>query len=213
MPIGAFAEKMNRRDYLARLRVKSLLHGQPPPSPGGRQQTAGRGGGRVPPPKMIVFALIPAGTYQPPRPALLCLVDRPNVPVTLKISAGGKSAIRSRRIILDERPIQQNAEIGPVAQFDEQVPLNGLVPKRQVRLAVEATNAAGEQRTETIDVVYRPPPPVAPPPDKVAVQLPGAAASPRRGCTSWPSAATVSPAPCPPLGRAGRDAGHPPTGR
>ena len=131
-----------------------------------------------PPPK-IVFAPIQGG-IQLPAPGVLWVVDRPNVPVTLKISASGKSVIRSRRIILDERPIQQNAEIGPVAQLDEQVPLNGLVPNRQTRLAVEATNAAGEQRTETIDIVYLPPSrrPASPRRAAAAVSPAAAAAAP-----------------------------------
>ena len=199
MPIGAFAEKMNRRDLLDQLWQTGSLAavGQQPPAVVAAEE----------PPPQIVFGPIQGG-IQLPAPGVLWVVDRPNVPVALKISAGGKSAIRRRRIILDERPIQQNAEIGPVAEFDEQVPLNGLVPNRQTRLAVEATNAAGEQRTETIDIVYlppkppqaaepakdvKPPPPVSPPPAPPRLHLLAI------GCDSFGAG-------LPPLAYAGRDA-------
>ena len=63
-----------------------------------------------------------------------------------------------------------------MGEFNEEVPLNGLVPNRRVRLAVEATNVAGGQRTETIDIIYRPPAkpeaPAAPvPPTPTATRL------------------------------------------
>jgi WD40 repeat protein len=162
VPIGAFADAMNRRDVLDRL----WRTGAPDQAAIAPAQAVG-----VRPPTVvavedqpprIVFAPIPGG-IQLPAPGVLWVVDRPDARVSLRITAGGKSEIRRRRIILDERPIPRDPDIGPAGEFNEEVPLNGLVPNRRVRLAVEATNAAGGQRTEAIDVVYLPPPRAAAP--------------------------------------------------
>ena len=163
VPIGTFADAMNRRDVLDRLWRTGVLDQAaiaPVPAPA---QAPAPAGVRPPTvvavedqPPRIVFAPIPGGV-QLPAPGVLWVVDRPDVRVSLRISASGKSEIGRRRIILDERPMPRDPNIGPVGEFNEEVPLTGLISNRRVRLAVEATNVAGGQRTETLDLVYRPP--------------------------------------------------------
>ena len=169
VPIGTFADAMNRRDVLDRLWRNGVLD---PPAARVRPPTVVAVEDQPP---RIVFASIPGG-IQLPAPGLLWKVDQPNVQVSLQISSNRKSEIARRRIILDERPMPFNPNIGPVGEFPQVVPLNGLVANRRVRLAVEATNVAGGQRTETIDIVYvpleKPAAPVAPqPPAPAAPRL------------------------------------------
>ncbi|MGP0064271.1 MAG: WD40 repeat domain-containing protein [Isosphaeraceae bacterium] len=157
VPIGTFADAMNRRDLLDRLwRDGVLARAANAPAPVAEARPPTRVAFEDQPPR-IVFEPIP-GVSRLPAPGVVWAVDRPDVRVFLRISAGGKSAIAQRRIILDERPLPREPRIGPTGAFDEQVPLNGLVPNRRIRLAAEATNVAGGRRTETIDLVYLPPP-------------------------------------------------------
>jgi WD40 repeat protein len=164
VPIGTFAATMNRPDVVEQVwrtgvldLAAALLAPAPVPVP------APPVGVRPPTvlaienqPPRIVFASAQGG-IQLPAPGLLWAVDRPNPQIALQISASGKSAILRRRIVLDERPLPPNPNVGPVGELNEVVPLNGLPANRRVRLAVEATNDRGSQRTETIDLVYLPP--------------------------------------------------------
>ncbi len=205
VPIGAFADAMNRRDVLDRLWRSGVVDQvaiAPPVAPAVaraaevRQPTVVAAEDQPP---RIVFAPIQGGT-QLPAPGVLWVVDRPDVKVSLRISASGRSEIGKRRIVLDERPMPLNENIGPAGDFSEDVPLSGLVPNRRVRLAAEATNTAGGQRTETIDIVYLPPAKPAAP----AVGEPSAPGPPRLhvlaiGCDRFAAG-------LPPLDYAGRDA-------
>ncbi len=171
VPIGAFADAMNRRDILERLwrtgvvdqvvNVSAPVMEQRPPTVVAVETQ----------PPRIVFASIQGGV-QLPAPGVLWVVDRADVRVSLQISGNGKSEIRRRRLILDERPLPRDPDIGPVGEFNEEVPLTGLIPNRRVRLAAEVTNVAGRQRTEAIDLVYVPPAqpaePVVPQPQAMA---------------------------------------------
>jgi WD40 repeat protein len=171
VPVGTFAEAMNRRDILDRLWRTGVLDAAanpPVPAPVGVPVAEVR-----PPavvavedqPPRIAFAPV-GGDALLPAPGLVWEVAQPNVQVELRLSATGASPISRRRIILDERVLPLNPNLAPAPAFNERVPLAGLVPKRPVRLAVEAANAAGGLRTETIDIVYVPPAaPPAPPPN------------------------------------------------
>ena len=156
VPIGTFADAMNRRDVLERLwrtGVPDQVAIAPAPAAEVRPPTVVAVEDQPP---RIVFAPIQGGV-QLPAPGVLWVVDRSDVRVSLRISASGKSEIRQRRLILDEQPLPRDPKIGPVGEFNEEVPLTGLVPNRRVRLAAEATNVAGGHRTETIDIIYLPP--------------------------------------------------------
>ena len=154
VPIGTFADAMNRRDLLDRLwRTGAPDQAAMAPAAGVRAPTVVAAEDQPP---RIVFDPIPGGV-QLPAHGVLWVVDQPNVQVGLRISASGKSQIGRRRIILDEQPLPRNPNIGPAGELNEVVPLAGLVPNRRVRLAVEANNVAGGKRTETLDLVYRPP--------------------------------------------------------
>ncbi len=196
VPIGTFADAMNRRDVLDRLWRTGVLDQAaivPVPAAGTRPPTVVAVEDQPP---RIVFAPIPGG-IQLPAPGVLWVVDRAEVKVSLRITASGKSEIGRRRIILDERPVTRDPVIGPIGEFNEDVPLTGLVPNRRVRLAAEATNVAGGQRTETIDILYIPP-------DKPVAPEPPASAAPRLhllaiGCDRFADG-------LPPVDFAGRDA-------
>jgi WD40 repeat protein len=166
VPVGTFAEAMNRRDILDRLwRTGVLDAAANPPAPA----QVGVPVAEVRPPAVVAvedqpprIAFAPVGgDALLPAPGLVWEVAQPNARVELRLSATGASPISRRRIILDERVLPLNPNLIPAPAFTEVVPLAGLVPKRPVRLAVEAANAAGGLRAETIDIVYVPP--AAPP--------------------------------------------------
>jgi WD40 repeat protein len=207
VPIGTFAATMNRPDVVERVwRTGVLDQAAALPAPAPVPVPAPPVGVSPPTvvavenqPPRIVFASAQGG-IQLPAPGLLWAVDRPNPQIALQISASGKSAILRRRIVLDERPLPPNPNVGPVGELNEVVPLNGLPANRRVRLAVEATNDRGSQRTETIDLVYLPPAKPAQP----AAPAPPAPAPPRLhvlaiGCDRFAGG-------LPPVEFAGRDA-------
>jgi hypothetical protein len=186
VPIGTFAETMNRSGVLDRLWRTGVLDPAAirqaavpvPPAPAPPAPAVVPPAAPVRPPTVvavedqpprIVFGRVQDGIPLP-APGVLWTVDRPDVGVTIRITATGKSPIVLRRIVLDERPVPRDPNIARVAELTEQVPLAGLVPNRRIRLAVEAANAAGGQRTETIDLVYVPvPKPEAPKPTEPPV--------------------------------------------
>ncbi len=183
VPIGTFAATMNRRDILDRVwRTGVLDQAAAVPAPAPAAAPA-RAPVAAPPtvvavknqPPRIVFDAVPGG-IQLPAPGVLWVVDRPNPRIALRISASGESATRQRRVILDEGQLLPDRNVGPDREHNEVVPLNGLPPNRRLRLAVEATNEGGWQRTETIDLIYRPPaqpgqPVAAEPPPRPAPHL------------------------------------------
>ena len=84
-------------------------------------------------------------------------VDRPdrNPRVGLSIQAEADSKIGCRRVIFDEQVLGLSPLAGPQPGIAENVQVE-LVPRRRVRLAVEAANEDGTRRTEVIDMVYIP---------------------------------------------------------
>jgi len=107
-------------------------------------------------PPRITFASVEGG-IRLPAPGVVWLVKVPNPRLTLSIQAEGMSKISDRRVIFDERAL----ELPKLPELRERISENlqvDLVPNRRIRLAVEAANQNGSKRTETIDMVYIPPP-------------------------------------------------------
>jgi WD40 repeat protein len=113
-------------------------------------------------PPRIVFTSVQGG-IRLPGPGVVWTVNLPNPRLGLIISAQGKSVVSDRRVTFDERLLAL-APMGPARSEINEVIQVALVPRRRVRLAVQATNSNGKQRTETIDLVYNPPPTETPPP-------------------------------------------------
>ena len=170
VPISTFADTMNRRDILDRLWSTGLLDTRlNAPAPVAASRPPSIQAIEDQPPR-ITFAPIPNG-LQLPAPGVLWVVNRPDVRVSLRLMSSGKSEIRRRRIILDERTLPGDPNIGPIAEFTEDVALNSLVPNRRVRLTVEASNVAGIQRTDSIDLLHIPLVQLAPKPEKKPARL------------------------------------------
>ncbi len=152
--IGAFAEAMNRRDVLDRVWQTGVL--DPAPAVAAAPERAPVVVAAEDQPPRILFEP-PAGAARLPAPGVTWVVNQPNPRIAIRLTAGGKSPILGRRIFLDERPLPLNAPVEPVREWPEVVPVANLAPNRPIRLAVEASNAAGRQRTESIDLIYVPP--------------------------------------------------------
>ena len=105
-------------------------------------------------PPRITFAPVQGERFLP-APGILWTVDVPNPRLELDISATMASKIASRRVIADEQMLELPPLAGPSTELREQITLN-LVPKRRVRLAVEATSENQTRRSETIDLLYLP---------------------------------------------------------
>jgi len=107
-------------------------------------------------PPRIVFTSVQGG-IRLPAPGVVWTVNVPNPRLGLSISAQGSSTISQRRVIFDERLLELDPLGPPRSEITDNIQVE-LVPKRRVRLAVQAANQNGKQRTETIDIVYNPPP-------------------------------------------------------
>ncbi len=123
-------------------------------------------------PPRIVFTSVQGG-IRLPAPGVVWTVNVPNPRLGLSIKAQGSSTITERRVIFDERLFELAALGPPRPEVTENIQVE-LVPRRRVRLAVQAANQNGKQRTETIDIVYNPPPadipaPVVPPSPRLLV--------------------------------------------
>jgi WD40 repeat protein len=99
-----------------------------------------------------------------PIPGVVWIVSVPKPDLTVNIQKQGSSRISSRRVIFDEQLLERARLAVAQDSLTEKLPVE-LVPKRSVRVAVEATNERGTKRTETIDLIFVPPdPPPAPMP-------------------------------------------------
>ena len=112
------------------------------------------------PPK-ITFGPVQNGVLLP-APGILWKVDVPDPKLQLNISAPSWSRITQRRVVADEQVLNLPALAGPTTQVVEEVPLR-LIPRRRVRLAVEAISQNQTRRIETIDLIYLPPEGIPPP--------------------------------------------------
>jgi WD40 repeat protein len=164
VPIGTYAATMLRPRVLDRLWQTGKLEvtlpqGAPPAAaaPPERKAYDGR-------PPRILFTSVEGG-IRLPAPGVVWLVRVPNPRLGLSIQAEGASRIRTRRVTFDERVLDRPPVAEPQSAIAEQLQVE-LVPRRRVRLAVEAANEDGNARTEVMDMVYVPevePPPPAPP--------------------------------------------------
>jgi WD40 repeat protein len=147
-PIGTYAETMFqpgvldriwRRVEVAQVEPSAVYSDQPP---------------------RIVFTSVERGVRLP-APGAVWLVTVPRPKLGLSIAAEGPTSVAQRRVIFDERLLELRPLPAPVPRITEELEVE-LFPRRRVRLAVEAANQNGKQRTETIDLVYEPPAPVEP---------------------------------------------------
>ena len=113
-------------------------------------------------PPRVVFTPVEGGVRLTD-PGVVLAVNVPNPRLGVSIKAEGASKITSRRVIFDERVLELPRLLEAKPDITENLPLE-LVPSRRTRLEVEAVNENGTKRTETMDVVYDPPPDRKPPP-------------------------------------------------
>jgi WD40 repeat protein len=165
VPIATYSALMNRPEVLDRVWTTGNLDqalavvpaASPPPVSLADQNQ----------PPQITFASADADNPLP-APGALWTVNQARATVSVIISSGGKSPIRARRVIFDERLVPLPAIPRPIDPLPPDVLPLDLPPNRRVRLAVEATNASGSGRTEVMDLLFSPPrnvhPPLPPPP-------------------------------------------------
>ncbi len=113
-------------------------------------------------PPRITFTSVEQG-IRLPAPGVVWTVNVPRPELAVNIQAEGSAKISSRRIVFDEQLLDLPGVGAARSSMTEKLRVD-LVPKRRVRLAVEATNERGNKRTETIDLVFVPPPDEKPPP-------------------------------------------------
>jgi WD40 repeat protein len=162
VPISTYAKTMFQPKVLDRLwRTRDLDQalaevappaGTPPPERLAYEQR----------PPRILFTAVEGGVGLPD-PGRVLTVNVPNPRLGVNIKAEGSSKIASRRVVFDERAQELRRLEETKSGISEIVPVN-LVPGRRTRLEVEAANESGNKRTETMDVVYNPPPDVKSPP-------------------------------------------------
>ena len=162
VPIGTYAKRMFQPKVLDRLwqtrdvdqavAQATLPAGTPSPARVAYDER----------PPRVTFAPIEGGVRLAD-PGLVLTVNVPNPRLGVNIKAEGSSKIASRRVVSDERALERPRLLEPKPAISEVVQLE-LVPNRRTRLEVEATNESGNKRTETIDLVYNPPPDAKLPP-------------------------------------------------
>jgi WD40 repeat protein len=162
VPIGTYARTMNQPRILDRLweggsldqalQQAALPAETPTPE---RQASLER-------PPRIIFTSVEGG-IRLPAPGVVWLVTVPNPRLGLSIQAEGTSRIGTRRVIFDERVLELRPIEAAIPAITENLQVT-LVPRRRVRLAVEAASERGTKRTETMDMVYMPPADAAPVP-------------------------------------------------
>ena len=139
VPMGTYAATMQKPAVLEQLwrtgdldtaiRVAGPPAGTPPPDQQARDNQ---------PPK-ITFGPV-AGGIRLPAPGLLWKVGVPDPQIELNITAPESSRLTSRRVVIDEQPMELPPMAAPATRHSEVLRLR-LKPRRGVRLAVEATSA------------------------------------------------------------------------
>jgi WD40 repeat protein len=145
-------------------------------------------------PPRIIFTSVDGG-IRLPAPGVVWLVNVPNPRLGLSIQAEGTSRIGTRRVIFDEHLLEL-PQVGDARSAITESLQVALVPRRRVRLAVEAASESGSKRVETMDMVY------IPPPDAPAV----AKTEPRLVVFSFGVDQTLNTALLPPIPFADKDA-------
>jgi WD40 repeat protein len=144
LPVATYSRTMHRPSLLDRLWQRVEV-AQPKPTEVYSDQ-----------PPRIVFTSVEGG-IRLPAPGVVWLVNVPKPSLRLDISVDGSSTVARRRVVFDEHVLELAPLDAPRPRITENLQVD-LVPKRRVRLAVQAANQNGKQRTETIDLVYIPPP-------------------------------------------------------
>ena len=80
----------------------------------------------------------------------------PTLSLVLDLLSQGKRKIRELRLVFDERLLPPR-KLAMVEEHHENIQVN-LPPNRPVRLEIQAVGETDTQRSETIDMVYVPPP-------------------------------------------------------
>jgi WD40 repeat protein len=112
-------------------------------------------------PPRVIFTPVEGGVRLPD-PGLVLAVNVPNPSLGVSIKAEGTSKITSRRIVVDERPLELPRLVESKTGITDTLQVD-LVPRRRTRLEVEAVNESGKKRTEILDLLYNPPQNVKPP--------------------------------------------------
>lgn len=171
VPMGTYAATMQKPAILEQLwrtgdldtaiRVAGPPAGTPPLDQQARDNQ---------PPK-ITFGPV-AGGIRLPAPGLLWKVGAPDPQIALNITAPESSRLTARRVVIDEQPMELPPLAAPATRHSEVLRLR-LTPRREVRLAVEATSENQTSRTETMDLIYVPKeePPAQKPPQPSAGRL------------------------------------------
>ena len=171
VPMGTYAATMQKPAILEQLwrtgdldtaiRVAGPPAGTPPLDQQARDNQ---------PPK-ITFGPV-AGGIRLPAPGLLWKMGAPDLQIALNITAPESSRLTARRVVIDEQPIELPPLAVPATRHSEVLRLR-LTPRREVRLAVEATSENQTSRTETMDLIYVPKeePPAQKPPQPSAGRL------------------------------------------
>ena len=113
-------------------------------------------------------------------PGKVWQVSVPNPSLVLDLLSQGKRKIRELRLVFDERLLPPR-KLAMVEEHHENIQVN-LPPNRPVRLEIQAVGETDTQRSETIDMVYVPPP-----------------QAPRRPVTAPAEVKPASPVPAPSL--------------
>ena len=161
VPIGTYAGTMYRPAVLDRLWRTGDLDQALAALPAGIASPERYARDEQPP--QIAFTSVQEGVRLP-EPGMVWAVGVPKPRILLSVAMGGKSKVRDRQVVFDERLLPRPRIAEPVAEFQEDVQVE-LPPNRRVRLLVKASNVTGTTRSEYIDMVYTPPPPpeVTPP--------------------------------------------------
>ena len=98
-----------------------------------------------------------------PAPGTVWVVNVPQVRVKVDITSQGDINLRGWQALLDQRSLAKHEVPVPGKAVSEELSVT-LAPNRAVRLALQASNARGNARTESIDLIYVPPPKSVQPP-------------------------------------------------
>lgn len=113
------------------------------------------------PPKIAITSPDPALPL--PAPGTVWVVNVPQIRVKIDIISQGDINIRSWQALLDQRSLAKREVSVPGRSVSEELSVT-LAPNRPARLALQASNARGNARTESIDLIYVPSPKSVEPP-------------------------------------------------
>ena len=116
------------------------------------------------PPRITLTSVDPAGPL--PAPGMIWEVKVPQVRVKVEIAPRGEFGVGKWQALLDQQNLARREVVAPGPLVSEELSVS-LTPNRPVRLALQASNTRGNARSESIDLVYLPPPTPRPMPRPV----------------------------------------------